>query len=132
MESLTTDQGRGASRWRRLSILGAVLGLATISLYVWLLTSQPDGTGSSTWIWLGAMALPSVLATTALLCTHGALAKVLLLGSGLMYLGVGIPSIFSVGVGFLAAATLEAIAFLRHPGTAQNTAQGVVRAATPR
>lgn len=125
-------QGHSTRGWRRLSVLGVGIGVATVVMYVWLLTTQPEMNGSRTWMWLGAMALPSVLATAAVFSAHGALTKALLLVSGMIFVGVGLPSVLSVGVGFLAAGTLQVMALLSHPGSSQPTSRDSASEAMPR
>ena len=91
----------------------AVLGVATLAVYVTLIVAQ----GNTSWFevlpWVLAMATGSAVAIASALVADRRLARNLLLGATALFSVIGALSLLSIGLGFLLAAAAAAVGAAR-------------------
>ena len=108
----------GASEsFRRPWALGtAVVGFAMVAIYVALILG--DGTSSflDALPWATLMALPAAAALAAAYIKDRRIARNMLVATAVVFLGLGLISILSIGLGFLLAGGLATIAAVRLAG----------------
>lgn len=102
------------ANWRRWALGAAATGLGMISAYVSIIFGAEDNNSLAEVLpWIVAMAIPPLAAVISVLVKDRNFAKVLLIGSTVAFLMLGYVSIFSIGVGFLAAGGMAGTGALR-------------------
>ena len=95
------------TRWRtwhrRWAALAAILGFALVSIYVTVMVSEGNNGVAELAPWVLAMLVPAFLSLSAWSIDADRSARVLLLGAAIIFLAIGVLSIFSLGIGFLLA-----------------------------
>ena len=84
-----------------------------LAIYIVLMLGEGNNQIADVLPWALAMAIAAFTAVTATLIENPRLARTLLLASAAMFTILGIVSILSIGVGFLATATLAVVAASR-------------------
>jgi hypothetical protein len=94
----------------------AVVGFAMVAIYVALIL----GDGASSFLdalpWATLMALPAAAALAAAYVKDRRIARNMLVAAAVVFLGLGLISILSIGLGFLFAGGLATIAAVRIAG----------------
>lgn len=88
---------------RRWAALAAVVGFAMVAVYLSIMVSEGNNSFSEIAPWVLAMLAPAILSLVAWTTEVDRRARAMLLGAAALYLAIGILSIFSLGIGFLAA-----------------------------
>ena len=83
-----------------------------LAVYVTLIWVQGDAEFSVV-PWAALMAIPSAGAFVAISIEHSPTARRILIGSAIVFFVLGMVSVFTIGLGFLAAAVLSAVAARR-------------------
>jgi len=95
------------TRWqtwhRRWAALAAILGFAMASIYVTVMISEGNNAVDEVAPWVLVMLVPAFLSLSAWSIDADWRARVLLLGAAIVFLAIGVLSIFSLGIGFLLA-----------------------------
>lgn len=91
------------------------LGLATLAVYLTTISTQEDDYIWEVFPWAVIMVVPVITTSYAAAMTEGRVVRLLLYGSSVAYGLIGMVSILSVGLGFLGAAVLAAVAAGRVP-----------------
>jgi len=100
---------------RRWAIVSSALGLATLAVYLTVISIQGDSSLWEVFPWAVLMIVPAILTTYAAIFPEGRVATHLLYGSAALYGLIGFVSIWSVGFGFLLAGALAVVAAGRVP-----------------
>lgn len=100
---------------RRWAIVSSALGLATLAIYLSVISVQGLDSIWEVLPWAVLMIVPAILATYAAIFPEGRVARVLLYGSAALYGIVGLVSILDVGFGFLVSGVLAVVAAGRIP-----------------
>lgn len=90
---------------RRFWSIGAsVLGFTMLAIYVTLILSELGNTLGSTMPWGLLMLIAALIALVSVFVADPHLARNLLLGAGVLFGLLGVVSLMTIGIGFLAAA----------------------------
>jgi hypothetical protein len=91
----------------------AVLGVATLAVYVTLIVAQGNASWFDVLPWVLAMATGSAVAIASAQVADRRLARNLLLGASALFGVIGALSLLSIGLGFLLAAAAAAVGAAR-------------------
>jgi cytochrome bd-type quinol oxidase subunit 2 len=105
---------------RRWAALAAIVGFALVAIYLTVMISEGNNDTIEVAPWTFGMLLPAVLSLTAWNTDTDRKARVLLLTSAALFLAIGVVSIFSLGVGFLAAGAMALFAANELPRSDRN------------
>ncbi|ANS79528.1 hypothetical protein SGUI_2132 [Serinicoccus hydrothermalis] len=103
------DAGRELWTWWRLVVVAVACGLGTAALQVWLL-GQDSGTATAAAGWTVPMVLPAAAALAAGWVDSAVSRRALLWLAVAGYAVLGVSSLLSVAVGYLAAGGMLAVA----------------------
>lgn len=84
-----------------------------LGIYLALILSEGN---DSTWAvlpWVGLMAVAATLALIAARIDNVQSARMLLIGSAVMYFGIGVVSLLSIGFGFIIAGVIAVVGVAR-------------------
>jgi len=95
---------------RRWAALAAVVGFAMVAIYLMVMISEGNNGIIEVAPWVLAMLVPAILSLTAWSTVTDRRARMMLLGAAALFLAIGVLSIFSLGIGFLAAGLMALLA----------------------
>ena len=91
----------------------AALGFAMLVVYLTLIAAEGGNSFFDIFPWALLMATAAVIALASVLIAEERLARNLLIGAAALYGVIGVVSIFSIGFGFLLAATAAGAAITK-------------------
>ena len=109
------EAGTSARSHFRWSLAASGLGLATLVIYITLIATQGGDQVWDIFPWVLLMVIPTAAALYAAQVSTPQTARVLLVAAFVVFVSLGVVSIFSVGLGFLGAAVFSAWALGRVP-----------------
>ena len=117
-----TDETAPRVSPRRWAVFATVVGSVTVAIYITVVVAESNNNAVSIVAWASAMCLPVVLSLAGAIIHSERRARTMLLISAVLFLGIGVVSIFSVGSGFLAAGAMALFAANELPRLRQRTA----------
>ena len=84
-----------------------------LAIYLLLILSEGHDSISEVLPWVGIMAVPATLALIAARIHNVQSARMMLIGSAVMYFGIGAVSILSIGIGFIVAGVTAVVGVAR-------------------
>jgi hypothetical protein len=100
--------------WRLWALGAAAIGLVMVAVYVAIILGvEGDNSLSEALPWIVAMAIPALGTVISVVANDRRLARVVLIGSALVFIAFGLVSIFSIGIGFLVAGVLAGVGVFR-------------------
>ncbi len=102
---------------RPWAIGAAALGFVMLAVYVALIATQDGGSFSEAMPWAMFMTIAPTGTIVASQVQDRRTAKILLIGSAVVWALLGLVSLLSIGIGFLIAAGAASVAAIRIPGT---------------
>ena len=100
-------------RDRRWATSASLVGFGMLAIYVALILSEGNDSISEVLPWVGLMAVPATLALIAARIDSVQSGRMLLIGSAVMYFGIGAVSLLSIGFGFIIAGVIAVIGVAR-------------------
>ena len=101
------------ARDRRWATSASLVGFGMLAIYLALILSEGNDTISEVLPWVGLMAVAATLALIAARIHNVQSARMMLIGSAVMYFGIGAVSILSVGIGFIIAGVMAVVGVAR-------------------
>ena len=95
----------------------AALGFVMLAVYIALIITQGGGSFSEAMPWTMFMMIAPTGAIVASQVQNRRTAKILLIGSAVVWALLGLVSLLSIGIGFLIAAGAASVAAIRIPNT---------------
>lgn len=95
------------------ALAASIIGLVTLAIYVAIIVGEGDNTISEVAPWASAMAVASVLAVVGAASSNATAARFALLAAAILFGLLGALAIFSIGILFLCASVMSAVAFIR-------------------
>jgi hypothetical protein len=84
-----------------------------LAIYLALILSEGNDTISEVLPWVGLMAVAATLALVASRIHNVQSARMVLIGSAVMYFGIGAVSILTIGIGFIIAGVIAVVGVAR-------------------
>jgi hypothetical protein len=84
-----------------------------LAIYLALVLSEGNDTISEVLPWVGLMAVAATLALVAARIHSVQSARMVLIGSAVMYFGIGAVSILTIGIGFIIAGVIAVVGVAR-------------------
>ena len=101
---------------RPWALAAGAFGLVTLGIYIAALVNEGNNTISEVAPWLAAMIVASALALVGAKASDRTVARRMLLAAAILFGVLGMLAIFSVGILFLAASAMSAVAHVRVNG----------------
>ncbi len=98
---------------RPWALAAGAIGLVTLGIYIAVLLSEGNNAISEVVPWVAAMTVASVLALVGAKAGDRAVARRTLLAAAVLFGVLGMLAILSVGILFLAASAMSAVALVR-------------------
>jgi hypothetical protein len=96
--------------WRRPWATSAgLVGFGMLAFYLALILSQEDNSLADILPWAGLMTTAATFALIAARIDNIQYARTLLIGSAVVYFGIGVVSLLTIGIGFILAAVLAVV-----------------------
>lgn len=100
-------------RDRRWATSASLVGFGMLAIYLALVLSEGNDTISEVLPWVGLMAVAATLALVAARIHNVQSARMVLIGSAVMYFGIGAVSILTIGIGFIIAGVIAVVGVAR-------------------
>jgi hypothetical protein len=84
-----------------------------LAIYLTLILSEGNDSITEILPWVGLMAVAATLALIAARIDNVQSARMMLIGSAVMYFGIGTVSILSIGIGFIIAGVIAVVGVAR-------------------
>jgi len=84
-----------------------------LAIYLALILSEGNDTISEVLPWVGLMAVAATLSLIAARIRNVQSARMMLIGSAVMYFGIGAVSLLSIGIGFIIAGVIAVVGVAR-------------------
>ena len=84
-----------------------------LAIYLSLILSEGNDSTAEVLPWVGLMAVAATLALIAARIHSVRSARMMLIGSAVMYFGIGAVSILSIGIGFIIAGVIAVVGVAR-------------------
>jgi hypothetical protein len=102
-----------SARDGRWAISASVVGFGMLAIYVALILSEGNDSISEVLPWIGLMAVAATLALITAFIQNVQSARMMLIGSAVVYFAIGAVSILSIGIGFIIAGVIAVVGVAR-------------------